>query len=122
MEDFVPYELAVKLKEKGFNEDSWFHYDTDGDIVTRGYRLNHPDDVPAWTLQMAMKWLRKVKKIYIVIAVNPALSTKDKIAYYYQIYFNSTDVGSEYYGSKLCYAQWEECAIDSIKHVLNNLI
>lgn len=66
-EDYVSFETAKLLKEKGFNEDSWFHYDNDGDIVTRGYRLNRPDDIPAWTHQMAMKWLREVHNIDIVI-------------------------------------------------------
>ena len=63
-EDYVSFETAKLLKDKGFNEDSWFHYDNDGDIVTRGYRLNHPDDIPAWTHQMVMKWLRKTHKIF----------------------------------------------------------
>ena len=67
IEDYVSFETAKLLKEKGFNEDSWFHYDADGDVVTRGYRLNKPEDIPAWTLQMAMKWLREAHNIAIVL-------------------------------------------------------
>jgi len=66
-EDYVSFETAKLLKEKGVNEDSWFHYDADGDIVTRGYRLNMPEDIPAWTLQMAMKWLREKHLIFFDI-------------------------------------------------------
>ena len=66
-EDYVSFETAKLLKEKGFNEDSWFHYDADGGIVMRGYRLNMPEDIPAWTLQMAMKWLRKVHHWHIFV-------------------------------------------------------
>ena len=83
-EDYVSFETAKLLKEKGFNEDSWFHYDADGDIVTRGYRLNMPEDIPAWTLQMAMKWLREVYNLFISISI--WLRHKDgTVQYYYEI-------------------------------------
>ena len=130
-EDFVPFELAVKLKEKGFNEPCYGYYHRDGgdnsfEVCGNGdydflnsknkYRVASP------TISQVLKWLREEEKIYIVIAVNPTLSTKDKIAYYYQIYFNSTGVGSDYYESEQWYAQWEDCAEDSIEYVLDNLI
>lgn len=131
-EDFTPFELAVKLKEKGYPQ-----YTTDEAYITDNYgedeydigdRLPIPlipdymDDVASPTISQVLKWLRVEKKIYIVIVVNPTLSTKDKIAYYYQVYFNSNGVASDYYESEECYAQWEDCAIDSIKYVLDNLI
>ena len=131
-EDFVTYELAVKLKEKGFPQhitDEAYITDNYGeDEYNIGGRLPIPlipdymDDVASPTISQVLKWLREEKKIYIVIAVNPTLSTKDKIAYYYQVYSNSNGVSSDYYESEDCYAQWEECAIDSIKYVLDNLI
>ena len=146
-EDFVPYELAVKLKEKGFDEECLAYYTSEYTLYTnkivfcddkyleveeidyeeclRSYNTQKDrllrNIVDAPTISQVLKWLRE-KKIYIVIAVNPTLSTKDKIAYYYQIYFNSTGVGSDYYESEECYAQWEECATDSIKYVIDNLI
>lgn len=144
-EDFVTYELAIKLKEKGFNlhcvsfyalENFTAEYvDSCGDCYEVDFEkgilyLNYPlrykkfeeKMLPAPTISQVLKWLRDKKKIYIVIAVNPTLSTKDKIAYYYQVYSNSNGVTSDYYESEECYAQWEECAIDSIKYVLYNLI
>ena len=126
-EDFVPYKLAVKLKEKGFNDKCNAYYEPIGHCLnlSRVFNTNSIAEiykcVTAPTISQVLKWLRE-KKIYIVIAVNPTLSTKDKIAYYYQIYFNSTGVGSDYYESEECYAQWEECATDSIKYVIDNLI
>ena len=129
--DFANYELAVKLKEKGFNEPCYGYYHRDGgdnsfEVCGNGDCdfLNSKNQyrVAAPTISQVLKWLRKEKKIYIVIEVNPTFSTKDKIAYYYQIYFNSTGDGSDYYESEQLYAQWEECAINSIKYVLDNLI
>lgn len=63
--DYVSFETAKLLKEKGFNEDSWFHFDSDGDIVTRGYRLNRPNEIPAWTQQTVMRWLNATHQIFI---------------------------------------------------------
>lgn len=148
-EDFVPFELAVKLKDKGFKEKCLAYYDVE-DNVGLLYNTQYTNEVlpcqytdllqchnigeaesliddsgfciDAPTISQVLKWLREEKKIYIVIAVNPTLSTKDKIAYYYQVYSNSNGVTSDYYESEECYAQWEDCAIDSIKYVLDNLI
>lgn len=131
-DDFAPFELAVKLKEKGFPQhianDAYIVDNYGEDECNIGDRLpiplvpNYMDDVASPTISQVLKWLREENKIYIVIAVNPTLSTKDKIAYYYQVYSNSNGVTSDYYESEECYAQWEECAIDSIKYVLGNLI
>lgn len=130
-EDFAPFELAIKLKEKGFNEPCYGYYHCDGgddsfEVCGNGDRdfLNSKNSfrVAAPTISQVLKWFRDEKKIYIVIAVNPTLSTKDKIAYYYQVYSNSNGVTSDYYESEECYAQWEDCAIGSIKSVLKYLI
>lgn len=125
--DFVPFELAVKLKEKGFDYPCIAHYDINKElkVVIREPIFWHSDvlsytDAP--TISQVLKWLREEKKIYIVIAVNPTLSTKDKIAYYYQVYSNCNGVTSDYYESEECYAQWEDCAIGSIKSVFKYLI
>lgn len=124
--DFVTYELAVKLKEKGFNWICPYYYRTKCKDLFMVFPCEDWSDIKervnAPNISQVLKWLREEKKIYIVIAVNPTLSTKDKIAYYYQIYFNSNGVTSDYYESEECYTQWEDCAIDSIKYVLDNLI
>ena len=142
-DDFAPFELAVKLKEKGFKEKCIAYYWEKIDEHTPSFLVedNMPEDglcildllsnhnqaewspfIDAPTISQVLKWLREEKKIFVVIAVNPTLSTKDKIAYYYQVYFNSTGVTIDYYESEECYAQWEDCVIDSIKYVLDNLI
>jgi hypothetical protein len=130
-EDCVTYELAAKLEEKGFDEPCYGYYHWYGgndsfELCGNGDRdfLNSKNKhrIAAPTIPQVLKWLREEKKIFVVIAVNPTLSTKDKIAYYYQVYSNSNGVTSDYYESEECYAQWEDCAIGSIKSVLKHLI
>jgi hypothetical protein len=130
-EDFTPFELAVKLREKGLDEPCYGYYHCNGgndsfELCGNGdcdfQNSKNQYRVAAPTISQVLKWLREEKKIYIVIAVNPTLSTKDKIAYYYQVYSNSNGVTSDYYESEECYAQWEDCAIGSIKSVLKHLI
>ena len=128
-EDFVPFELAVKLKEKGYPQRTFGEYDMqgacyvkNGSFYENGCITEAARAYTAPTISQVLKWLREEKKIYIVIAVSPTLSTKDKIAYYYQVYSNSNGATSDYYESEECYAQWEDCAIGSIKSVLKYLI
>ena len=75
-EDYVSFETAKLLREKGFNGLCTAYYDcfttdnfhcgsepTDFNSIDTKIR----DIVAAPTLQMAMKWLRKVHDIYIMI-------------------------------------------------------
>jgi len=81
-EDYVSFEIAKLLKEKGFNESCYTYYDDiDGTInrFDKGYHFNntsYPWGVPydvskakkyivAPTQQMAMKWLREEHNIHI---------------------------------------------------------
>jgi hypothetical protein len=113
-EDYVSFETAKLLKEKGFNEDSWFHYDADGDIVTRGYRLNRPDDIPAWTHQMIMKWLREVHKIHIEIGYN--------VGYFPVCIFTKTNETIAYKPMQGKDFTHEQACEAAIKYCLENLI
>ena len=128
-EDFVTYELAVKLKEKGFNEPCYGYFHCDGgddsfEVCGNGdcdflnsknkYRIAAP------TISQVLKWLRKKE---IVISIMPTGYNKETglPGYYYVIY----DV-AEYFWKKYEYPQsfetWEECAINSVEYALDNLI
>lgn len=86
MEDFVSFEIAKKLKEKGFREKCIATYDIeDGEfdfnsyILTVAYRMNlsvkdcvrlfnnttNTGLIDAPTISQVLKWLRDEKKIYI---------------------------------------------------------
>lgn len=120
-EDFITYELAVKLKEKGFDWQTFDWYDMAGNFC-KGFmpRELMCREYYAPTISQVLKWLRKKK---IVISILPTGYNKETGLpnYYYVIY----DV-AEYFWKKYEYSQsfetWEECAIDSTKYVLDNLI
>ena len=68
-EDYVSFETAKLLKEKGFNDKcralytSWFD-EVEGPNEDRAENWNvEPKYFSAPTLQMAMRWLREVHKI-----------------------------------------------------------
>ena len=69
-EDYVSFETAKLLKEKGFNEPCLKQYYNNGELsnVSIEAKYNTIDNqVSAPTLQMAMKWLREVYDIDISI-------------------------------------------------------
>ena len=67
-EDYVSYEIAKLLKEKGFDECTICSFDKDGNPkdILRPF-IESDGDVRKPTLQMAMSWLRELKRCIIVI-------------------------------------------------------
>ena len=73
-ENYVSFEIAKLLKEKGFNEKCralytvWFDEEVEGPKEDEAENWNiEPRYFSAPTLQMAMKWLREKHKITIGI-------------------------------------------------------
>jgi len=72
-EDYISFETAKLLKEKGFDENCAALYDLrNGEFCKKqtGYVFNNSqwdNFITAPTLQMAMKWLREKYNIYISI-------------------------------------------------------
>lgn len=68
-EDYVSFECAKLLKEKGFDEPVQYFYKFDSKELYRGTAFTNTQIgdkfYNAPTLQMAMKWLRLTHKIYI---------------------------------------------------------
>lgn len=114
MEDFVPYELAVKLKEKGFDWDT-------REIYERNILACIYEDYPKPTISQVLKWLRKEKKIVISILPSSFNNTTSLSNYYYVVY----DI-KEYFWDKYEYSQsfetYEECELRAIEYTLDNLI
>lgn len=122
-EDYVSFETAKLLKEKGFDENThmWWYtvYGELGeyDVTDRGRRPELYINAP--TLQMAMKWLREVYDIHVV-------PRKD--------FFNGTYTGMIYDGRRenvfdkddyialVGYETYEQTCEDCIKYCLENLI
>lgn len=68
-EDYVSFETAKLLKEKGFGCGALlYYYDKDGDLLFSSWKVDGgKDEFDAPTLQMTMKWLREVHKLCITI-------------------------------------------------------
>lgn len=140
MEDFVTFEIAKKLKEKGFtckypfamyNElGSYCPLTTSSDYVTSesGYKYRcyydyndfDENDFIAPTISQVLKWLEDKKKIFLTVDIEPMgfffiinydILTNDNGEYEFNIY-NSTNT----YPSSI------ESAIEGIEYVLDNLI
>jgi len=120
-EDYVSFETAKLLKEKGFDEPCYMAYvPTNIKHTMRndaGHSNSmHPDDYYAVpTLQMAMKWLRKIYGIDIVIEISDP-SVKDRK--YYCIIWDGNNNSHilDLFNSN------EEACEAAIKYCLENLI
>lgn len=69
-EQYVSFETAKLLKEKGFNEHCFCAYHEDKkELEHFSYSVNNYTAYDEWitapTQQMAMRWLREVKEIFI---------------------------------------------------------
>ena len=72
-EDYVSFEVAKLLKEKGFNIQCWMYYspDTFGPKMFHTQRKGNSQLIPEWeecvcpTIQLAMKWLRETQNLFV---------------------------------------------------------
>ena len=117
-EDYVSFETAKLLKEKGFNERCLKEYYNGGvlsDITIEAKYNTIDNQISAPTLQMAQKWLREVYGIDFSIEINdPAISDRK---YYVVIWAKNC----ESYILEL-FSSYEEALEEAIKYCLENLI
>lgn len=132
-EDYVSFETAKLLKEKGFNERLLTFYITDESKKEGCFQImaftddkidnNHSDlCYLAPTLQMTMKWLREMYDIYIDISIY--VITKNIVKYNINVYYKKKENDSMYLGihlTKEC-SKYEEAVEAAIKYCLENLI
>ena len=139
--EFVSFEIARKLKKKGFREKCLSYYDVE-DNVGLLYNTQYTDEtlpcqymdllqchntgeaeskiddsgfcVDAPTISQALKWLREEKKIAINIEFIP-------YTWQYKIIDMSFERRFEPRGITL-FSDYEEAAITGIEYVLDNLI
>ena len=120
-EQYVSFETAKLLKDKGFDEECWCYYHNSRlehyfrKISNRGWTTT--GNVAASTQQMAMKWLREVHKISIEITSTGYLIDNDvewecDIKAGHRLYFKH--ITNE--------KSFESCAEAAIKYCLENLI
>jgi hypothetical protein len=120
-EDYVSFEVAKLLKDKGFDEkcNSYFISNNEIALIANKRDFNkHGIYLSAPTLQRVMKWLRKVHNIYIDIS--PTYSEEEKtIHFIWQIFDSNYDgVGD----CEIFYDKYEIACEEAIKYCLENLI
>ena len=113
-EDYVSFETAKLLKEKGFEGFTLFSYSNRGSTMCCHWE-NEIDWLPKCTLQMAMKWLREVYNIDI-------FPWKIGKGIYSCAIFNS-NTGQDLSSDKdFPSEKYEKTAETAIKYCLENLI
>ena len=145
MEDFVNFEVAKKLKEKGFSckypfamydEDGVFYplftscdEDEDSKCIfgNRMYYdyddfLKYKDAIIAPTISQVLKWLREEKEYHIEFVGNAC-------GYLFIVSDIPSEGGTDRYCSDYSgpndggtWDKYEDCAIAGIEYVLDNLI
>lgn len=119
IEDYVSFETAKLLKEKGFDEECYQKYDDEGYLSFNhiGYiNSDKPCDdfyALAPTHQMAMKWLREAHNIII----EPESVWNGKKWEYQLFVVTPQNADSPYYEHNP-YKSYEECVEAGIKYCL----
>lgn len=118
-EDYVSFEIAKLLKEKGFDEDiHCFYSDYDKIIhpIIEIALIPDCDIYPCPTQQMAMKWLREVHNIIITIDYNDDSDCEDNERYGFSVYYLSRKV------DLATYVTYEQACEAAILYCLTKLI
>ena len=121
-EDYVSFETAKLLKEKGFDEKCFQYWHEEDNELVHSQSMHPIQNVSnpcffgpaAPTLQMTMKWLRK-KYEYVVLFDISAWGSYD----WYYIYR-----GNRYHYEEMTfnYNELEDAAEAAVKYCLENLI
>lgn len=119
-EDYVSFETAKLLKEKGFDECTLLSYDKNGNNkdALRPF-LESEGDVRRPTIQMAMKWLRE-KELVICVVPLTFYCGETVRAWGYNIWAGDNLEVDELDSNK--FATYEDACEDAMKYALENLI
>ena len=123
-EDYVSFEVAKLLKEKGFSEPTcgFYHNDYIGTLLVPG-PSNHNgsiNSVSAPSQAHAMKWLREVNHIFIEI--DYVVLTKTFFEYTYEIHNMCKGRSIAISEFRDNYETYEDACEAAIKYCLENLI
>lgn len=134
-EDYISFEIAKLLKEKGFNEPTETIIYPDNKIVfvdinsvsriphqkLKNSEINLYDNgVCCPTHQMALKWLREIHNIFIQI--DYVVLAKKSFEYLYEIHDMRKGRSVAVSPFRDDYETYEEACEEAIKYCLTNLI
>ena len=129
----VNYEIAKKLKEKGFREECLLHYTDTGNLLSNSIdiydRPNHFQKcfnngnsiglVDAPTISQVLEWLRKEKKISIEPGIHWTLKWMCGI---YGLNDDISDFTQRDNNGFIPYDSYEQATLAGIEYAINNLI
>lgn len=135
-EDFTPFELAKKLKKKGFKQDCIAYYMPHSDELIYNIKpykgvelysfnslrkeLISSDFIDAPTISQVLKWLREEKKLFVLPSI-------DDLGWCYSVHTDlywdgcGNLVRSSYH-AKSYFETYEEAMLAGIEYCLDNLI
>lgn len=120
-EEFVPFELARKLQEKGFDWQTFDWYDHLGNFnkgfiprTLRGCPMHREYYAP--TIGLAMKWLREEKNLCVEVLISV------RGGWYNIIYEIAPRRGFDLKHMLIEAKSYEAAAIAGIEYCLDNLI
>lgn len=119
-EDYVSFEIAKLLKDKGFDEPTIAIYYKDGTFEyfsLNKWNTKFITPISAPTLQMAMKWLRRIYSVNIDI-----VSVWNQKRFEYQVFIVTPENAKHCYVDDKLYLGYEEAVEAALKYVLENLI
>lgn len=135
-EDYVSFEVAKLLKEKGFDEQCMYMYDSQHTLYStfeqcRQITRNNSDwihyvgklnivPIATPTHQMTLKWLREVHNIFIII--DYVVLSKSFYEYTYEIHNMRKKHSIAVSAFRDDYETYEEAVDSAIKYCLTNLI
>lgn len=127
MEDFVPFELSKKLKEKGFNYGCIKYYDCNKQLQWSnspwlGLDYNHSisNRISAPTIPQVLKWLREKYATHIEIALGRNGWYFEIVQYEY--YEEEKEYDCKIINISVIYNSYELAALAGIEYCLDNLI
>jgi len=124
-EDYVSFETAKLLKEKGFDIQSYASIKVFGGNTyeVNGEWINPTKDTIIPTLQIAMKWLREIHHYYIQIMLD-SWACGGHMGYYVVIQKTDSDFEMMLQDAvdDVFYQTYEESCEEAIKYCLENLI
>lgn len=127
-EDFAPFELAKKLKEKGYPqhicECAYIMEDDEeeenyvvGDIEHIEFIPDYLQTMAAPTISQVLKWLRNEKKIFVVVFIDD----DSDCPVTYNI-FNGTNCVYHHHGKYFALSEWSKCEMEGMKTVIDKFI
>lgn len=123
-EDYVSFEVAKLLKEKGFDSWCFGYYKPNNEfgtyVMPRTYSGVDGNYILAPTHQMALKWLRDVHNIFIQI--DYVVLAKNIFEYTYEIHNMCKGRSVAISNFRDDYETYEDAVEAAIKYCLTNLI